>query len=201
MTDTIAQRRVVANIALTLDGRITGADGNQDMGWVVPHALSDGVRDFLAQVHATASTALLGRVNAEGFAAVWPPVATMADADPRDRAFAQWLNDTEKVILSSTITDIDWENSRVVDSDTAGLVVELRDNGTDGDILILASVSIIMPLLAAGLIDRLAMTLCPEILGAGRELFAGGALPGSSWTLTSSKASDSGALALIYDRA
>lgn len=191
-------RRVVANIALTLDGRITGPGGNTDMMWVVPHAFSDVVRDHLAAVHASATTALLGSVNAEGFAAVWPAVAGDPQADERDRGFARWLTATEKVVLSSSGTS-SWPDARVLDQDAVSVVDTLQGE-PGGDILILASVSIIMPLLDAGRVDRLSVVLTPEILGAGRPLFGDRSLPASTWTLTSSTASDSGALALIYDR-
>jgi dihydrofolate reductase len=191
-------RRVVANIALTLDGRITGPAGNHDMLWVVPHAFSDVVRDHLAAVHGSATTALLGSVNAEGFAAVWPAVADDPQADERDRGFARWLTATEKVVLTSSGTS-SWPDARVLNEDAVSVVDKLQGE-PGGDILILASVSIIMRLLDADRLDRLSVVLVPEILGGGRPFFADQAPPASSWTLTSSTASDSGALALIYDR-
>lgn len=191
-------RRVVANIALTLDGRITGPGGNADMMWVVPHAFSDGVRDHLAQVHGTATTALLGSVNAEGFAAVWPAVADDEQADPRDRAFSRWLSSTEKVVLTSTGTS-SWPDARVLDQDAAEVVAALRTEPGD-DILVLASVSIIMRLLEVDLVDVLSIVLVPELLGAGRKLFDDQSVPASSWALASSTPSQSGALALLYER-
>ena len=197
--NTNATRRVVANIAITLDGRITGPEGNNDMMWVVPHAFSDVVRDHLAAAHGSATTALLGSVNAEGFAAVWPAVADDPDADERDRGFSRWLSATEKVVLTSSGKS-SWPDARVLNEDAVSVVDKLQGE-PGGDILILASVSIIMRLLDADRVDRLTVVLCPEILGAGRKLFEDQSPPASSWTLTSSKASDSGALALIYDRA
>jgi dihydrofolate reductase len=68
-----------------------------------------------------------------------------------------------------------------------------------GEIVILASVSLIRPLLAADEIDRLSLMLAPELVGAGDRLFEDG-LPASSWTLTDSRPTDSGALCLMYDR-
>ena len=37
-------RRVIANISLSLDGRVTGPGGEYDMGWIVPHAITNAAR-------------------------------------------------------------------------------------------------------------------------------------------------------------
>lgn len=50
-----------------------------------------------------ATTAVLGRVNAEGFMGYWPSVAEDENADPRDRGYAKWLVDTEKVVLANLV--------------------------------------------------------------------------------------------------
>jgi hypothetical protein len=41
------------------------------MGWIVPHALSDGARDHMIRVTSPATTVLLGRKNSEGFLVVF----------------------------------------------------------------------------------------------------------------------------------
>ena len=63
----------------------------------------------------------------------------------------------------------------------------------------LASGSIIKRLLQADALDRLSITLCPEVAGGGARLFEDG-LPPSSWILRQSAVTDSGALCLLYDR-
>jgi dihydrofolate reductase len=68
-----------------------------------------------------------------------------------------------------------------------------------GDIIVLASGSIIRRLLQADALDRLSITLCPEVAGGGARLFEDG-LPPSSWTLRQSTVTESGALCLLYDR-
>ena len=45
-------------------------------------------RDQLARICDGATTAVLGRRNAEGFLGYWPPVADDENADPRDRGYA-----------------------------------------------------------------------------------------------------------------
>ncbi len=42
------------------------------MGFLMPHAISDVARDHLTDLWEPATTALLGRNNAEGFMGFWP---------------------------------------------------------------------------------------------------------------------------------
>ncbi|HEY7489161.1 MAG TPA: dihydrofolate reductase family protein [Streptosporangiaceae bacterium] len=194
-------RRVVANISLSLDGRVNGRDGEFDMSWIVPHAISDAARDHMIEVTGRAGTVLLGRKNYEGFGGYWPNVAKDETADPRDRAMAQWLDAVEKVVFSSTLTAAEWQNSRIVDADPGTVIKELRSGG-EGDIIVLASASVIRQLLRADEVDRLSITLCPEIVGGGARLLDDQA-PGSSWTAISTDTTgitESGAICLIFDR-
>ncbi|MGI5128200.1 dihydrofolate reductase family protein [Pseudonocardia sp. CA-107938] len=197
-TDQHPARRVVANISLSLDGRVNGKGGDYDMGWVVPHAISDAARDHMIRVTGSATTALLGRKNFEGFGGFWPAVAADENADPRDRAFSAWLNGTEKVVFSRTLTESPWENSRITDADPAKEVAQLRTQD-GGDIIVLASSSVIRALLDADEVDRLSITLCPSVAGGGAPLFTDG-MPSSDWTLVDVTTAESGAICLLYDR-
>ena len=125
-------RRVVANISLSLDGRTSGPGGEYDMGWIVPHAITDVARDHMIDVTSPATTVLLGRKNYQGFGSYWPSVADNEEADPRDRAFSKWLNAVEKIAFSSTVKDGTWTNSRVLNDDPVKVVEGLQQQ-KDGD--------------------------------------------------------------------
>lgn len=144
-----------------------------------------------------ASTVLLGRTNYEGFQGYWPAVARDPDADPRDRAFATWLDDVEKVVFSRTLTEATWANSRLA-SDLEGEVRALT-RAPGRDIVVLSSVSIIQGLLRTGLLDELRTYLVPAVLGGGPRLFPEG-LPPSRWELTSLTTIPTGALILQHRR-
>jgi len=113
-------------------------------------------------------------------------------------AFSRWLNETEKVVFSTTMTETPWQNSRIADGEPADVVKELRAQ-EGGDIIVLASTSVIQALLAADEVDRLSITLDPELVGGGARLFEDG-LPATSWKLSASTPTESGALCLLYDR-
>lgn len=93
MTDRSTKTRtVIANISLSLDGRTSGPGGEYDMGWIVPHAVTNAARNHMISVSSMATTVLLGRKNYQGFGSYWPSVADNEEADSRDRAFSRWLN-------------------------------------------------------------------------------------------------------------
>ncbi|OQR65664.1 riboflavin biosynthesis protein RibD [Streptomyces maremycinicus] len=198
MTARTTGRKVTANLAISLDGRYHGAGGPADFATFATYATTDVARDQMTRMRANATTALLGRVLAEGFMGYWPPVAADDEADPRDRGYARWLVDTEKVVLSTTLTEAPWERTRIMNAPVADVVAELRADG-EGDILVNTSPSITKALLSADLLDRMYLLVIPEITGGGMRLFDDG-LPPTKWKLTHQETDDLGAMALVYDR-
>ncbi|XVQ06877.1 dihydrofolate reductase family protein [Spirillospora sp. CA-255316] len=198
MTEQTTGRKVTANLSLSLDGRYNGPGGPSDFGAFAPYVTSDVARNHMMRIWEGATTAVLGRVNAEGFLGYWPSVAEDDNADPRDRGYAKWLVDTEKVVLSTTLTQAPWERARVVNAPAAEVVAELKATGA-GDILVNSSASVIKAVLAADLLDRLYLMIFPEITGGGQRLFEDG-LPASKWTLAHQETGELGELAMVYDR-
>jgi dihydrofolate reductase len=194
MTD----RLVTANLTLSLDGRYNGPGGPGDLSAIVPYAMTDVARDHLARLHENATTAVLGRLNAEGFLGFWPSIAGNAEADPRDRGYAQWLVDTEKVVFSTTLTEAPWARTRLVNAPAADVITELKA-ADGGEILVNSSASVIKALLAADLLDRLYLMITPEISGGGQRLFDDG-VPATKWTLAHQETGKLGELATVYDR-
>lgn len=197
MTDS-TPRKVTANISITLDGRYNGPAGPGDLGPIVRYATSDVARAHLGRIWENATTAVFGRGNAEGFVGYWSTVAADDNADPRDRGYAKWLVDAEKVVFSTTITELPWDRTRVVNAPAAEVLTQLRET-SGGDILVNTAPSILKPLLAADLVDRLYLIICPEIAGGGDRLFEDG-LPSSAWSLAHQEVGESGEISLTYDR-
>lgn len=167
------------------------------MSWLMPYAVSDVARDHLTRLWTGATTTLLGRTNAEGFFGYWPTVADDENADPRDRDYGAWMRDAEKVVLSSSLESAPWSNTRIFD-EPAEEVVERLKAEPGGDIVVFASASVIKALLAADSLDRLSLTVFPQILGGGERLFDG-APSASTWSLTNALNGDD-VLSLSYDR-
>ncbi|QYN24582.1 dihydrofolate reductase family protein [Amycolatopsis sp. DSM 110486] len=192
-------RTVSANISITLDGRYNGPGGAGDLAAIVPYAMTEVARNHLSRLHDGATTAVLGRLNAEGFLGFWPTVIDNEDADPRDRGYAKWLVDTEKVVLSTTLTEAPWPHARIANAPAADVITELKARG-EGDILVNNSTTVIKALLKADLLDRLYLMITPEIAGGGERLFDDG-LPATKWKLSLHETGDLGEMAMVYDRA
>jgi len=141
---------------------------------------------------------VVGRTNYEGFYSVWPGITADPGTDPRTRDLGVFLNAVEKVVVSRTLREAGWENSRIA-RDLESEVRALRDV-PGRDILVINSASIIQALLRAGLIDDLRFAVVPVLLGGGLRLFAEG-LPASAWTLTQATILEDGAIGLHYSRA
>lgn len=86
----------------------------------------------------------------------------------------------------------------MVNGPAVDVVEELKATG-EGDILVNSCPSIIKPLLAADMVDRLYLMIFPEIAGGGQRLFEDG-LPASRWKLVRQETGELGDVAVVYDR-
>jgi dihydrofolate reductase len=72
-----------------------------------------------------------------------------------------------KYVVSSTLTNPEWNNSTVVGVDDLAGLKERHDR----DIVVHGSVTLVRELAHRGLIDELRLMLYPVVLGAGKQLF------------------------------
>jgi len=163
-------RNVVLWVGMSLDG-FTSAE-NERLDWLVPHATQPEAHEVFQRLRERADTILLGRVNYEGFLGYWPRVQNDPAASPNDKAISRWLDDTDKVVFSRTLREVTWKNARLARRDAAEEVAALKRN--DGkDIIIQNSTRLAQSLLAADLVDELALVVAPVAVAKGRALFAG----------------------------
>jgi dihydrofolate reductase len=151
--------RIVVSQFVTLDGVFEdpgGSEGIDRGGWAFRYERGEeGDRFKLDEVMA-ADGLLLGRVTYEGFAAAWP-------SRTDELGFADKFNTMPKYVVSSTLTDPEWNNTRVVTLD------ELP--GLEGELLVNGSGQLVQALLERGLVDELRLMVFPAVLGNGRRLF------------------------------
>ena len=162
-------RRIVAWTSLTLDGYTSGPDGTAGDSWLYEHAGQPATAEYFEGIWRGADTIVVGRTNYEGFHSVWPAITRDERTDPRTRDLGRWLDATEKVVISRTLTDAPWENSRIA-RDLAAEVEQLRQ-APGRDVLVINSASIIAELLRLNLIDDLRLALVPVLVGGGLRLF------------------------------
>ena len=113
---------------------------------------------------------LLGKRTYDIFAAYWP----YNQDDPIGAKF-QRIN---KYVLTHSEAPLEWENSQKLSGDTAAAAVGQLKQSEGRDLLIQGSSTLYVPLLAAGLIDRLVLMTFPVLLGEGKRIFDGSEAPG-----------------------
>jgi dihydrofolate reductase len=157
---------------VSLDGYTSGPDGPAHDGWLYEHVGRPATAEYFEGIWRGADTIVLGRTNYEGFYAVWPDMTRDPSTDARTRDVGRWLDATEKVVISRTLTDAPWENSRIA-RDLAGEIGRLRD-APGRDVLVINSASVIGELLRLGLVDDLRLAIVPVLVGGGLRLFPDG---------------------------
>src|SRR4051794_11248370 len=148
---------VIVSQFITVDGVVEdpgGSEGFERGGWAFEFSRGDEGDRFKLDEVMTADALLLGRTTYEGFAAAWPG---------REGEFADKFNNMPKYVISSTLSDPDWNNTHVIGIDEVA--------GLDGDILVNGSVQLVRALADAGLIDELRLMVFPVVLGKGKKLF------------------------------
>ncbi|MFI6900535.1 dihydrofolate reductase family protein [Nonomuraea sp. NPDC050394] len=195
------QRKVIADAVVSMDG-YTSTGPDDDMSWAMAHIGSEQSELMYEGIWRGVSTALVGRVNWEGFTSVWPGLTSDPSSSARTRELGNWLATVEKVVFSTTLQQADldktqWSNARV----SRDLEEEVRSlkRAPGRDILVINSASIIKALLKADLIDELHMTVVPATLGGGVRLLPDSLT--STWRLSHAiTVPTTGAVTLCYRR-
>lgn len=141
-----------------------GAESYEHGGWTFEYDRGEDGSKFKLDELLEAQVQLLGRKTYEGFAAAWPS---------REGPFADKLNSDRKVVVSSTLTNPEWQNTTVLSGDVVEEISKLKDE-TAGVILVAGSGALVGTLFAADLVDELRLMVFPTILGRGRRLFPEG---------------------------
>jgi dihydrofolate reductase len=186
--------RLVVTEFVSVDGVFEdpgGAESYEHGGWTFEYDRGQEGDKFKLDELMEAEVQLLGRVTYEGFADAWPS---------REGPFAEKLNNDRKYVVSTTLEDPTWQNTKVISDDVVGAISALKEE-TKGTILVAGSGTLVRTLLAAGLVDELRLMVFPTILGRGRRLFPDG-IDRLKFNLAASKAvGGDGVQIQIYTRA
>jgi dihydrofolate reductase len=159
-------------------------------GWTFESIYGDDHYAYKGDEIDEAAALLLGRKTYEGFSGAWPE---------REGPFADKINSMPKFVVSSTLTDPEWENTTVLSGDPIESVTRLRDE-TDGVILVNGSAQLVHALGEADLVDEWRAMVHPTLIAEGLRMFPD---PGDmqKLRLADNKTYESGVALLIYTRA
>jgi dihydrofolate reductase len=150
--------------------------------------------DLLAESHrqdAEADALLVGRQTFEDFRGYWPK------QDDDATGVTDYLNQVAKYVVSSTMTDPEWENSTVLAGDPVEHTKNLKSQ-PGKDIVLTGSISLAHTLIAAGLVDEYRLFVYPTVQGRGRRLFPDGFAIGTLALVEAPKSFESGITLLRY---
>lgn len=187
-------RTIIVSEFLTLDGVMEAPGGeptHPHAGWVFDHQGPEQMAYKLAEVM-EAESLLLGRVTYEGFAAAWPGRSD-------EQGFADKMNAMPKHVASTTLHELEWENSTVLEGDVPRAVAALKA-GDGGPILVAGSATLVKALEAHDLVDEYRLMVFPVMLGAGKRLFDDSEPRKKAWTLADAKVFETGVVNLTYRR-
>mgnify|MGYP001263664139 CR=1 FL=1 len=129
---------------------------------------------------------LYGRRTYEEMAAAWPE----RTGDMADR-----FNSISKFVVSTTLSEATWNNSKLIKGNVAEEVSRLKHE--DGqDIVILGSGELVSHLQQQNLIDEYLLLVMPLVLGKGMRLFREGI--NTKLRLVESKTYSTGVVSLTY---
>jgi dihydrofolate reductase len=169
----------------TLDGVIDAPTWSAEFGF------DPGMGEAIGAVVGRCRAILLGRVTYEMFEPAWS-TRTVED-DPG----APFFNDTTKYVVSGTLAEATWSNSKLIGPYDADTIRAVKDD-VDGDIYVSGSATLVRAMLEDGLVDGLHLFVYPLTRGSGPRLFAEGASP-KRFELAASASYDNGVVYMAYE--
>jgi dihydrofolate reductase len=183
--------RIVVSEFVTVDGVMEdpgGSEGSERGGWAFQFNRGPAGDKFKLDELVEAETLLLGRITYQGFAAAWPS---------RTGEFADKMNGMTKVVVSKTLTNPTWDNTRVVAQNIPDELSQLR-SASAGSVLVAGSRQLVQTLMQNGLVDEYRLMVFPVVLGKGKRLFDEGLDKAALQLAESQAVGDDGVLTLIY---
>jgi dihydrofolate reductase len=150
---------------MSLDGAVEEPDR-----YFTPDRAPDGTPIFDAamddnemRIVGRQDAVLLGRHMYDQWSRFWPTV--------EQQAFADFINDVKKYVVTSTPLSTEWNNAEAVRGPIGDLVRDLKARPGD-DIGVHGSIELAQSLLEEGLVDELQLVVGPAFGFTGRRLFA-----------------------------
>ncbi len=176
-------RKIVAGLFMSVDGVVESPEQ-----WQTPYFNEEMGQAIGAQM-AESDTLLLGRRTYQEFASFWPN-------QPSDAPFTDYMNTTPKLVVSTTLDTVEWENATLLKGDVAAELATLKQQ-PGKNLSINGSATLVRSLMVEGLLDELGLMVCPVVVGRGRHLFEDGSEQ-KALTLMDSKTFSTGVLSLTY---
>jgi dihydrofolate reductase len=169
---------------MSLDGVI------DEPSWTFDYGFDPRMGEAIGRVTERCRGILLGRTTYEMFEPAWS--TRTAEDDPG----APFFNDTNKYVVSATLTTATWGNSKLIGPYNPDVIRRLKDE-VDGNLYVSGSGTLVRAMLTDGLVDELHVFVYPLTLGAGSRLFSEEAAPVKA-SLAACESYENGVVYLAY---
>jgi dihydrofolate reductase len=187
-------KEVVLFMHISLDGFVAGPDGEMD--WI---SMEEAIFEDAIGLSNSADAALYGRVTYQMMEGYWPGVLTNPSSTKNQLDHAQWVENIKKIVFSTTLDDVEWNNTRLIKENVAEEIADLKAQPGDGILLIFGSPRLAHSFTELGLIDEFCLFVNPMVLGDGIPLFKNTG-PRIGLKLLETKRFDSGVVKLRYEK-
>lgn len=180
-------RKIIALEYVTVNGVMEAPEE-----WQFPY-LADDVQQSNIDLLNSMDAIIFGSVTYQILAAFWPNQANNAFG------VADKLNSVRKYVVSSTLSEVTWNNSMLFTGNLADEITDLKQQ-PGGNIAIIGSAMLVQSLMKADLIDEYHLQIYPVVVGKGKRLFKDNVVT-TALKLDRSQAFSSGVVNLIYQPA
>jgi len=133
--------------------------------WMMPYTNEEILKDKFDELLAS-DALLLGSVSYQLLAAAWP---TITDEGLRE-GFAARMNSVRKYVISKTLTEVAWNNTRLLHGDISQEIARLEQEG-DRDTIVVGSCDLVHSLTQLDLVDEYRIMVPPVVVGNRKYLF------------------------------
>ena len=180
-------RQIINSTYVTLDGVI-----QDPQDWPSLGSFSDQGNQVQFELLEGCDAVLMGRHTYDGFAPVW----SARSGDP----FSDRMNSIPKYVVSTTLSEPQWQNTIVVDHDPIETIRDLKQQ-PGADIVQYGFGRLAHELMAEGMLDELRLWVHPFFTGTGTPddlIYSAGS--SGTFDLADTTSLDSGIVILTYRR-
>lgn len=159
MSNNVKQRRIILDLAITLDGFIEGKNGEVDWCIMEPDM---GFANFLNQI----DTILYGRKSYD----LWGKYTPKTEDSDTEKEIWKLVHSKEKYVFSRT--HIETDSQAIFIKENIFEEVNKLKNKPGKDIWLYGGANIITTFINLGLVDEFRLSIHPVILGEGKPLFS-----------------------------
>lgn len=159
--------RLIYSMMVSLDGYTEDAQG--DFGWGAP--ADESLHSYINELASSVGTYLYGRKMYETMV-YWETAHTLPDQPPVELAWARQWQAAEKIVYSTTLSDVQSARTRIARAFDPDAIRALKDASAQD--LTIDGPTLAAQALRAGLVDEIQPIVCPVVVGGGRRFFPDG---------------------------